>query len=100
MNLGVTLSDLGEFDEALYYTRESLRLAPDSPDSHVNLGMTLARQGKLDEALESYEQALRAQPRVPRGTAESCLHLAGPRRFRARLAGIRMAAQVQEDSSR
>jgi hypothetical protein len=65
MNLGVTLSDLGEFDEALHYTRASLRLAPDPPDSHANLGMTLARQGKLDEALASYEHALRLNPELP-----------------------------------
>ena len=65
MNLGVVLSDLGEFEEALHYTRESLRLAPDSPDSHVNLGMTLARLGKRDEALKSYERAPSLNPELP-----------------------------------
>ena len=65
MNLGVVLSDLGEFDEALKYTQESLRLAPDSSDSHVNLGMTLARLGRRDEALASYEHALRLNPELP-----------------------------------
>ena len=65
MNLGVTLSELGRFDEALVWIRKSLRLEPDFADCHVNLGMTLARQGNLDEALRCYEQALRLRPDFP-----------------------------------
>ena len=65
MNFGVTLSDLGEFDEALHWIRESLRLQPDPPGSHVNLGNLLARQGDVDEALDCYEHALRLRPDFP-----------------------------------
>jgi hypothetical protein len=61
----VTLSDLGEFDEALHWIGESLRLQPDSPDAHVNLGNLYARQGDLDRAAECYEHALSLRPDFP-----------------------------------
>ena len=65
MNLGVALSDLGEFDEAIAWLESSLRLRPDSPEALDNLGMTLARQGKWDEALTWYERALAVRPDFP-----------------------------------
>ena len=65
MNLGVALSDVGEFDEALGWLRTSMRSRPDSPEAIDNLGMTLARQGKWDEAMRCYERALRLRPDFP-----------------------------------
>ena len=82
MNLGVTLSDLGAFDEALGFIRESLRLLPDSPESHVNLGNTLARQGNWTmRSRATNTHSLR--PDFPVAQAVSCLSLAGSRRLYA-----------------
>ena len=97
MNFGVTLSDLGEFDEALVWIRESLRLLPDTPDSHVNLGMTLARQGEPGRGAPiAMSRPSSLRPDFPEATAESCLYLAGSRRLRAWMAGARMAAEMRE----
>jgi hypothetical protein len=65
MNLGVLLSDQGQYDEAIACFEESLRLRPDSHEALDNLGSTLARQGKWKEALSLYEQALRLKPDYP-----------------------------------
>src|SRR5262249_7949893 len=62
MNLGVVLSDLGQFEEALEYLREAVRIDPTSPDTLQNLGMTLGRMGRWPEALDYYERALRQSP--------------------------------------
>ena len=52
MNLGVVLSDLGEFDEALHWLRGVVRQRPYMADGLQNLGMTLARLGHWNEAIE------------------------------------------------
>jgi hypothetical protein len=62
MNLGVSLSDLGQFDEALVWLRGAVRLRPDSADAWDNVGMTLARQGHWDEAMKCYDEAIRLRP--------------------------------------
>ncbi len=62
MNLGVLLTDLTQFDEAIGCIQESLRLRPDSHEAHDNLGATLARQGKWDDALACHNHALKLQP--------------------------------------
>ena len=62
MNLGVVLSDLGQFDEALEWLRKVVKHRPDLADGLQNLGMTLARIGKWNEALEYYDRALSVSP--------------------------------------
>ena len=65
MNLGVALSDLGQFDEAIEWLESSLRLHPQSPEALDNVGMTLSRQGKWDEAMVWYDRALAVRPDFP-----------------------------------
>jgi hypothetical protein len=65
MNLGVALSDLGRFEEAMGCLQAALRVRPDSPDAIQNVGMTLGRQGRWREAIDYYEQALRLRPDFP-----------------------------------
>jgi hypothetical protein len=65
MNLGVALSDMGEFEEAAGWLHASLRLRPDSPEAIDNIGMNLARQGKWDEAMTYFDEALAMRPDFP-----------------------------------
>jgi hypothetical protein len=62
MNLGVALSDMGFFDEALEWMRSSLKIRPDSHDAWDNVGMTLARMGEWDEAMACYDRAIELRP--------------------------------------
>ena len=62
MNLGVSLSDLGQFDEALVWLRSAQALQPDSADAWDNLGMTLARKNLWPEAMAHYDKAIELRP--------------------------------------
>ncbi len=65
MDLGIALSDLGNFDEASEWLEAALQLQPDSPKALQNAGMNLSRQGRWGEAIAYYERAARLQPDNP-----------------------------------
>jgi Tfp pilus assembly protein PilF len=58
-NLGISLTDLGKFEEAIYHFEYAIRLEPEYAGPYGYMGVTLARQGKIDEALVYYHEALR-----------------------------------------
>ena len=62
MNLGVSLSDLGQFDEALFWLRAAHAMQPHSAEAWDNIGMTLARQGHWPEAMAAYDKAIELRP--------------------------------------
>ena len=57
INAGVTLMDLGRFEQAESHLRQAIAFSPDDPGNWVNLGINLYRQQKVG-AEEAY---LRAQ---------------------------------------
>jgi tetratricopeptide (TPR) repeat protein len=61
-NLGVILSERGDYGPAVGLFEEALRLNPRHLEAYNNLGVALARQSRFDEAIESYEAALRVEP--------------------------------------
>ena len=65
MNLGIVLSDQGNFDLATGPLERAIELKPDSADAYQNLGMNLGRQGRWHEAIATYETALRLRPEFP-----------------------------------
>jgi hypothetical protein len=62
MNMGVALSDLGQFDDALVWLRSAKALRPDSADAWDNVGMTLARMGRWSDAMAHYDKAIELRP--------------------------------------
>ena len=60
--MGSLLTSQGRASEAIPYLRESIRLDPRFPDSHINLGMALEALGRTDEAAAEYVEALRIDP--------------------------------------
>ncbi len=60
-NLGTTLHDQGEHEDALHAFQEAVRLDPQFADAWNNLGETLRDRGEMDEAIRCYQQALAAQ---------------------------------------
>ena len=60
--LGIALSALGRYDEAMAEYEETLRLAPDNGQAQNNLGQLLALQGRPSEAVAHYREALRLLP--------------------------------------
>lgn len=61
-NLGTTLYNRGEHEDAIRAFREAIKLDPHFADAWNDLGETLRDRGEMDEALHCYKQALVAQP--------------------------------------
>ena len=64
-NFGVSLADMGKFEEAETYYRLALKAKPGHVDAHNNLGIALTRQNRFTEASEEITEALRLKPAYP-----------------------------------
>jgi protein O-mannosyl-transferase len=58
-NLGISLTDLGKYDEAIYHFSYAIRLEPEYAALYSHMGVALAGQGKTEEAIAYYNEALR-----------------------------------------
>ena len=65
-NLGNTLADRGQIDEAIAHYQKALEIKPGYVEAHNNFGMALARCGQVDTAIAHYQMALEIMP----GSAE------------------------------
>jgi|GEM_PF-3545617 len=61
--LGQAWHDLGDFDRAAGYYRESLRLYPRQPEGYLNYASVLADSGRIAEARDVLQTGLRLQPK-------------------------------------
>lgn len=61
-NLGLTLADLGELDEAAQAFTQALDVVPESPYAFFNLGLVMRRKGELDRALKCFKMARQLAP--------------------------------------
>jgi tetratricopeptide (TPR) repeat protein len=68
--LGITLRQMGKWEEAIAEYRRALELAPDDAGLYYNIGMALAQGNKMMEARQSMETALRRNERFPYTSAE------------------------------
>jgi Flp pilus assembly protein TadD len=64
-NRGVRALDKGQYDQALRYLTEAVRLDPDYVEARVDLGAAYAKTGLPEQALGQYEQAFKLEPNVP-----------------------------------
>jgi serine/threonine-protein kinase len=62
-NLGIALSQRGDWEEAAAAYRQAIALHQDHINARVGLGTALASLGRTAEALEAYRGALRREPR-------------------------------------
>jgi tetratricopeptide (TPR) repeat protein len=65
-NLGYSLIQLNEYDEAEPYCRAAIELAPRKPNAYKNLGLALQGQARFAEAAKAYVLAVRANSADPR----------------------------------
>ena len=61
-NLGNSLRDKGQVDEAIRQYQEAIRLKPDFAEARYNLGNALLGKGQVDEAIRQYQEAIRLKP--------------------------------------
>jgi tetratricopeptide (TPR) repeat protein len=61
-NLGDTLFDKGQTEEAISQFQEAIRLEPDDAAARINLGNALFKNGRTEEAFGQYREAIRLKP--------------------------------------
>jgi tetratricopeptide (TPR) repeat protein len=61
-NLGNTLFQKGNVDEAIVHYKKALQINPDSMEAHYNLGNALLQKGSVDEAIAHFQKALQIKP--------------------------------------
>jgi Tfp pilus assembly protein PilF len=61
-NLGLLFARQGRATEAVEQLNESLRLDPNSAESHNNLGVVLLRLGRAEESIPHFSAAIRLKP--------------------------------------
>jgi protein O-mannosyl-transferase len=66
-NLGATLLERGQLDDAIHNLQSGLRYRPDDGGVHNNLGTAFFRQGKIAEAVDQYREAVKLKPDYPEG---------------------------------
>lgn len=57
-NRGVTLYDLGLYEEALHSYNQALQIQPDFADAYYNKACCYGLQGKIDLALEALQHSI------------------------------------------
>ena len=62
INLGNTLLDKGETEEAIRQFQEAIRYKPDYADAHIDLGAAFLNQGRADGAISQFQEAIRLEP--------------------------------------
>ncbi|MGP8199350.1 MAG: tetratricopeptide repeat protein [Limisphaerales bacterium] len=61
-DLGASLYDKGQTDQAILLLRRSLAVHPDNAEAENNLGAALDKEGRLDEAVMHFEKAVALRP--------------------------------------
>ncbi|MDR2075855.1 MAG: tetratricopeptide repeat protein [Desulfovibrio sp.] len=73
--LGITLRQMGKWEEALAEYRRALDLAPDDAGLYYNMGLALAQGNRMLEARKSMETALRLDARFVYTSADVAYNL-------------------------
>ena len=68
LNLGHSLLECGEPDEAIVESRRAISLERDYGEAYAELGKALSRQRKFEEAIAAYREAVRLRPTRRRST--------------------------------
>lgn len=78
-NLGMALSDTGQWHDAVDHLRRALRLADGFTDARIALGVALQRQGNATEAISTLTEAVNREPNnsLARRNLGACLAQAG-----------------------
>lgn len=96
-NLGISLTDLGKYEEAIYHFGYAIRLEPEYEGPYGYMGIALARQGKTDEALVYYHEALRIKQNDETTHNNLGVALAGKGMFNEAILHFQEALRIRPD---
>lgn len=68
-NLGYSLNQMGQHDEAIPYLRHAIQIDPTYSNAHKNLGLAMEAKGDFAEAASFYVSATQANAADPRSLA-------------------------------
>jgi Flp pilus assembly protein TadD len=95
---GVQAWDRGQYDQALRYLTEAVRLDPDSVEALTDLGAAYAKTGQAVEALEQYERALALEPNLAAVHSNKAAALVMLSRWEEAEQAARRAVQLDPES--
>ncbi|MFH0997704.1 MAG: tetratricopeptide repeat protein [Pseudomonadota bacterium] len=61
-NLGISLAEKGNFDEAIVHYHKAIRIFPSFCDPYFNLGFTSYKQGEIQEAIYHFQDGIACNP--------------------------------------
>ncbi|MEQ9623550.1 tetratricopeptide repeat protein [Coleofasciculus chthonoplastes] len=96
-NQGVTLYELGRYEEALASYDQAISLQPDFYQAWGNRGGALSELGRNEEALTSYDQAISLQPDYYKTWENRGIVLSELGRYEEALASYDQAISLQPD---
>ena len=96
-NLGISLTDLGRFNEAIYHFRYAIRLEPEYAGPYGYMGIALARQGKTDDAIVYYQKALEIKQADETTHNNLGVALAGKGMFNEAIQHFQKALKIRPD---
>jgi protein O-mannosyl-transferase len=96
-NLGIALTDMGKFKEAVYHFTYAMRLEPEYAGPYGYMGIALTGQGKTDEAIVYYEKALKIKQDDETTHNNLGAALAGKGKFDEAIVHFREALRIRPD---
>jgi Tfp pilus assembly protein PilF len=96
-NLGIALTDMGKFKEAVYHFAYAMRLEPEYAGPYGYMGIALAMQGKTDEAVVYYQEALRMKQDDETTHNNLGVALAGKGKFDEAIVHFQQALRIRPD---
>jgi Flp pilus assembly protein TadD len=96
-NLGISLTDLGRFNEAIYHFEYTMRLEPEYAGPYGYMGIALAGQGKIDDAIVYYQKALEIKQADETTHNNLGVALAGKGMFNEAIVHFQKALQIRPD---
>ncbi len=96
-NLGISLTGLGKYEEAIYQFKYAISLEPEYAGPYSYMGVALAGQGKTDEAIIYYHEALKIKEDDETTHNNLGVALAGKGKFDEAILHFQEALRIRPD---
>jgi Flp pilus assembly protein TadD len=98
-NLGFTLEQQGQIDEAVTHFQEDIRLKPDNIDARIHLGIAFYRKGQIDEAISQFQEAIRLNPDSNEAHNDLGIALIGKKQIDEAISQYKEAIRLKPDNA-
>ena len=99
INLGLAHRQVRDYEQAMYYYREVLAIAPDSFLAHYNLGVCQQLLGREEQALESFGRAVEIKSDLSDALVNMAAILAGQKQWDDAIGRLRAARKIEPNAN-